>query len=57
MATVFWATGQLDEHSQTFKILVDSVTKRITFAFSVDTKGDEFKLTQLSGGPQKHCKC
>jgi hypothetical protein len=57
VATVFWATGKLDEHSQTFKFPVDSVTKRITFAFSVDTKGDEFKLTQPSGGPQEHCEC
>ena len=26
------------------------MTKRITFTFSVDTKGDEFKLTEPSGG-------
>ena len=29
---------------------MDSVTKRITFAFSGDTKGNEFKVTQPSGG-------
>src|ERR1700693_3761798 len=50
VATVIWATGTLDGKSQTIKIPVDSVTKRITFAFSVDTKGTELKLTQPSGG-------
>jgi hypothetical protein len=49
VATVFWATGTLDGGPQTIKIPVDSVTKRITFAFSVDTKGNELKLTQPSG--------
>jgi von Willebrand factor A domain-containing protein 7 len=50
VATVFWATGTLDGKPQTIKIPVDSVTKRITFAFSVDTKGNALKLTQPSGG-------
>src|SRR2546428_182704 len=50
VATVFWATGTLDGRPQAFKIPVDSVTKRITFTFSVDTKGNELKLTQPSGG-------
>jgi hypothetical protein len=50
VATVFWATGALDGKSQTIHIPVDSVTKRITFAFSVDTKGSQLKLTQPSGG-------
>jgi von Willebrand factor A domain-containing protein 7 len=50
VATVFWATGTLDAKPQTIKIPVDSVTKRVTFAFSVDTKGGAFKLTQPSGG-------
>jgi von Willebrand factor A domain-containing protein 7 len=50
VATVFWATGTLDGNSQTIKIPVDSVTKRITFTLSVDTKGTALKLTQPSGG-------
>lgn len=50
MATVFWATGTLDGQPKTVSIPVDSATKRITFAFSVDTKGNELKLTQPSGG-------
>jgi hypothetical protein len=50
VATVFWATGTLDAKPQAIKIPVDSVTKRITFTFSADTKGNELKLTQPSGG-------
>lgn len=50
MATVFWAAGTLDGKPQTINIPVDSVTKRITFTFSVDTKGSSLKLTQPSGG-------
>jgi von Willebrand factor A domain-containing protein 7 len=50
VSTVFWATGALDGKPQTITIPVDSVTKRITFTFSVDTKGAQFKLTQPSGG-------
>jgi von Willebrand factor A domain-containing protein 7 len=50
VATVFWATGTLDGKPQTINIPVDSVTKRITFTFSVDTKGSALKLTQPSGG-------
>src|SRR6266481_933963 len=50
VSTVFWATGTLDGKPQTIRIPVDSVTKRITFTFSVDTKGDQLKLTQPSGG-------
>jgi hypothetical protein len=50
VAAVFWATGTLKGKAQTIKIPVDSVTKRITFTFSVDTKGNELKLTQPSGG-------
>jgi hypothetical protein len=48
--TVLWATGTLDGQPKTVGIPVDSVTKRITFAFSVDTKGSKLKLTQPSGG-------
>jgi von Willebrand factor A domain-containing protein 7 len=50
VSTVFWATGTLDGKPQTITIPVDSVTKRITFTFSVDTKGNQLKLTQPSGG-------
>jgi hypothetical protein len=50
VSTVFWATGNLDPQSQTIEIPVDSVTQRITFAFSVDTKGGRLVLQQPSGG-------
>jgi len=50
VSTVLWATGTLDGKPQTIHIPVDSVTRRITFVFSVDTKGNELKLTQPSGG-------
>lgn len=50
VATVLWATGTLDAQPKTIGIPVDSVTKRITFAFSTDTKGNALKLTQPSGG-------
>jgi len=49
VATVFWATGTLDA-KQILRVPVDSLTKRITFTFSGDTKGNEFKVTQPSGG-------
>jgi von Willebrand factor A domain-containing protein 7 len=50
VSTVFWATGTLDGKPQTIAIPVDSVTTRITFTFSVDTKGNQLRLTQPSGG-------
>src|SRR5258705_10212885 len=50
VSTVFWATGALEGKPQAIAIPVDSVTKRITFTFSVDTKGNQLKLTQPSGG-------
>jgi von Willebrand factor A domain-containing protein 7 len=49
VATVFWATGALDGKTQAIEIPVDSVTKRITFTFSVDTKGNKLTLTEPSG--------
>ncbi len=49
VSTVLWATGTLDGKPQTITIPVDSVTKRITFTFSVDTKGNQLKLTRPSG--------
>jgi hypothetical protein len=48
--TVLWASERLDGQPRTVNIPVDSMTKRITFAFSADTKGNELKLTQPSGG-------
>ena len=51
VSTVLWATGKLDGQPKTVGIPVDSVTKRITFTFSTDTKGNELKLTQPSGRP------
>jgi len=48
VATVLWATGTL-KGAKTINIPVDSVTQRITFAFSVDTKGTELRLEQPSG--------
>jgi hypothetical protein len=50
MGTVFWATGTFEAMPQTFEVPVDSVTRRITFSFSVDTKGGKLILTQPSGG-------
>src|SRR5258707_6338909 len=50
VSTVFWATGTLDGKPEAITIPVDSVTKRITFTFSVDTKGNHLNLTQPSGG-------
>src|SRR5437016_8542718 len=50
VSTVFWATGTLDGKPETVRIPVDSVTKRITFTFSADTKGNQLNLTQPSGG-------
>jgi len=50
VATVFWATGTLEGRPRIIRIPVDSVTSRITFTFSVDTKGNQLKVTQPSGG-------
>src|SRR5690349_20007381 len=50
VATVLWATGTLQGRPQAIRIPVDSVTKRITFTFSADTKGNQLKVTQPSGG-------
>lgn len=49
MATVLWATGTLDGPGKTLRIPVDSATRRVTFSFSGETKGNEFKLTGPSG--------
>jgi von Willebrand factor A domain-containing protein 7 len=49
VSDVFWATGKIDGRAQTVQIPVDSVTKRITFTFSVDTQGGALSLIQPSG--------
>jgi hypothetical protein len=49
MSTVLWATGTFDGKGHVFEIPVDSVTQRITFTFSVNTKGGKVQLTQPSG--------
>jgi len=53
VSTVFWGTGVLDGNTQTIEIPVDSVSKRITFTFSVDTKGNKLTLTGPSGAAIK----
>jgi hypothetical protein len=50
VSTVLWASGALGGQPRTLRIPVDSVTQRITFVFSVDTKGNALKLMQPSGG-------
>ena len=50
VSTVFWGSGTLGGKAETIEIPVDSVTQRITFTFSTDTKGNQLKITQPSGG-------
>jgi len=45
VSTVFWATGTLDGKPQASQFPWTPVTKRITFTFSVDTKGNHLNLT------------
>ena len=49
VSTVLWASARLAGATQTFAIPVDSVTERITFTFSVDTKGNRLVLRQPTG--------
>jgi hypothetical protein len=49
VSTVLWASGALDSKGQILEIPVDSATQRITFTFSVDTKGGKLQLKQPSG--------
>lgn len=49
VSTVLWASAKLAGAAQTFEIPVDSVTERITFTFSVDTKGSKLVLRQPGG--------
>lgn len=48
--TVFRVTGKLPAGGREFEIPVESSTKRITFALSVDTKGAALTLIRPSGG-------
>jgi hypothetical protein len=50
VGTVFWATDTFEGKVKTFEIPVDSVTQRITFSFSADTRGSKLTLIQPSGG-------
>jgi von Willebrand factor A domain-containing protein 7 len=49
VSDVLWATGALDGNIQTLQIPVDSVTRRITFTFSVATQGTRMTLIPPSG--------
>jgi len=49
VSTVLWASAKLAGSAQRFEIPVDSVTERITFTFSVDTKGTKLALRQPGG--------
>src|SRR3954451_24946022 len=46
VSTVLWASAKLAGIGQRFDIPVDSVTERITFTFSVDTKGTKLALRE-----------
>jgi len=50
VSTVFWGSGSLGGKTETIEIPVDSVTQRITFVFSTDTKGSKLIVKQPSGG-------
>ncbi len=49
VSTVLWASAKLDGGMQKFDIPVDSVTERITFTFSVNTKGSKLVLLGPNG--------
>ncbi len=49
VSTVLWASAKLDGGMQKFDIPVDSTTERITFTFSVDTKGSRLVLREPNG--------
>jgi von Willebrand factor A domain-containing protein 7 len=49
VSTVLWASMKLAGVGQKFEIPVDSVTERITFTFSVDTKGTKLVLREPNG--------
>jgi hypothetical protein len=49
VSMVLWASARLDSVMQKFEIPVDSVTERITFTFSVDTKASRLVLRAPNG--------
>lgn len=49
VSTLLWASGKLEGTAQEFEIPVDSVTQRVTFTFSVDTKGNKLVLREPDG--------
>jgi hypothetical protein len=49
VSTLLWASAKLADATQKFDIPVDSVTARITFTFSVDTKGSRLVLRDPAG--------
>lgn len=49
VSTVLWASATLAGETQKFDIPVDSVTQRITFTFSVNTKGSRLVLRGPNG--------
>ena len=48
-STVLWASAKLSGLPQSFEIPVDSSMQRITFTFSVDTKGNTLLLKRPDG--------
>src|SRR5437016_14628863 len=44
VSTVFWATGSLGGQTQIIDVPVDSLTQRITFAFSFDAEGNDVAI-------------
>lgn len=49
VSTVLWASAKLDGVTQKLEIPVDWTTERITFTFSVDTKGSKLVLRGPNG--------
>lgn len=49
VSTVLWASAKLAGVGPKFEIPVDAVTERITFTFSVDTKGTKLALREPNG--------
>jgi len=50
ISTVFWATGSLERRAEVFEIPVDSLTQRVTFAFSFGAEGDNVTIVAPSRG-------
>src|SRR2546430_2678971 len=49
-ATLLWATGTLESgRVEDFDVPIDSTTRRVTFALSVDTFGSDFAILDPAG--------